>query len=240
MTDPQLTDPQKTDPQKTDPQKTVAESITLDGMEQDALTELVNVGVSRAATSLRTMIGNQVLLSVPRVAIITRSEAPSMLGEDGASRFVAVCQQFEGDFSGRALLIFPETKSLELVRAVTGGGLPLDDVVALEQEALAETGNIILNSCLATIANMLRRTLRMSLPDIVRGGGAELFELSGATNAGDMVLVLYINFTVDTRDITGYITMLLDLPALRALKQLLTELVHRSDSEISGAGHVTD
>jgi chemotaxis protein CheC len=87
---------------------------------------------------------------------------------------------------------------------------------------------------------MLRRTLRMSLPDIVRGGGVDLFELSDETNAGDMVLVLYINFTVDTRDITGYITMLLDLPALRALKQLLCELVHRSESELSGSGHVAN
>jgi chemotaxis protein CheC len=55
-----------------------------------------------------------------------------------------------------------------------------------------------------------------------------------------MVLVLYINFTVATRDITGYITMLMDLPALRALKQLLNELVHRSGIETSGARHVTD
>ena len=65
-------------------------------------------------------------------------------------------QVFEGDITGRALLIFPETKSLELVRAITGGDLPLEDIIELEQEALAETGNILLNSCLATIANMLR------------------------------------------------------------------------------------
>ena len=58
-----------------------------------------------------------------------------------------------GPFSGRALLIFPEAQSLELVRSIVGAEHSLEDVIDLEQEALAETGNIILNACLATIAN---------------------------------------------------------------------------------------
>jgi chemotaxis protein CheC len=202
--------------------------IVLDDMQRDALTELVNLGVSRAAASLRVMIGHEILLSVPRVEIVSRGGAAGMIGEQKSARLVAVRQDFEGDFSGRAMLIFPETKSLELVRAIIGGGLPLEDIVALEQEALAETGNIILNNCLATIANVLRRSLRMSLPDIVRGDGTELFEVAGAHDPNDVVLVLYINFTVSARDITGYIAMLMDLPALRALRELLDELVQRN------------
>ena len=53
----------------------------------------------------------------------------------------------------------------------------LEDVIDLEQEALAETGNIILNACLATIANVLRRTMRMSLPSVIRGDGDALFDV---------------------------------------------------------------
>jgi len=197
-------------------------------MERDALTELVNLGVSRAASSLRVMVGQEVLLSVPGVAIVPRSRAAQMIGGHATTKLVAVCQDFEGEFSGRALLIFPETKSLDLVRVITGGELPLEDIVALEHEALAETGNIILNNCLATIANILRRTLRMSLPDILRGDGTELFELSRVPETNDMVLVLYINFTISHRDITGYIAMLMDLPALQVLQDLLRDLVLRT------------
>jgi chemotaxis protein CheC len=204
------------------------EFLSLGEMEQDALSELVNLGVSRAASSLRVMVGQEVLLSVPGVAIVPRSRAAQMIGGHPTTKLVAVCQDFEGDFSGRALLIFPETKSLDLVRAITGGELPLEDIVALEHEALAETGNIILNNCLATIANMLRRTLRMSLPDIFRGDGTELFGLSPAPETNDVVLVLYINFTISHRDITGYIAMLMDLPALQGLQDLLRDLVRRT------------
>ena len=74
------------------------------------------------------------------------------------------------------------------MRAVTGGELPLEDIIDLEQEALAETGNIILNGCLAAIANILQRSLNVSLPEIVRGTGTELFELSGASESDDVVL----------------------------------------------------
>ena len=91
---------------------------------------------------------------------------------------------FEGDITGRALLIFPDTKSLELVRAVTGGELPLEEIIELEQEALAETGNIILNGCLATIANMLQRNLKMSLPEILRGEPDDLLQSRAAAGGG--------------------------------------------------------
>lgn len=206
-------------------------ATVLSDLELDALTELVNIGVSRAATSLREMVGQQVLLSVPNVRLVDRSEAIKLLGQSESSRLVAVHQVFEGDITGRALLIFPETNSLELVRAVTGGELPLEDIIELEQEALAETGNVILNGCLATIANMLQRSLKMSLPEILRGQGPEFFELDPPPTAADVVLFLYINFAVHERDIRGYIAMLMDMPSLSALQTLLGEFIERSTGQ---------
>jgi chemotaxis protein CheC len=200
-------------------------------LQIDALTELVNIGVSRAALSLREMIGAQVHLSVPTVSLVTRARAIAILSEREAANLVAVHQVFEGDITGRALLIFPETKSLELVRAITGGDLPLEDIIELEQEALAETGNILLNSCLATIANMLHRSLKMSLPEVLRGDAATFFSLAPPPEAGDVVMFLFINFAVRERDITGYIAMIMDLPSLEALVRLLDEFIERATGE---------
>ena len=158
----------------------VAPAIELDEIERDALTELANIGVSRAAANLRDMVGPSGDCCRSRrsqwLRGITRR---TLLGEREVGGLVAVHQAFAGDFSGRALLIFPESNSLELVRAVTGGDLPLEDIIDLEQEALAETGNIILNGCLATIANILQRTLKVSLPEIIRGSGPDFFDTVG-------------------------------------------------------------
>ncbi|MGA2057804.1 MAG: chemotaxis protein CheX [Bradyrhizobium sp.] len=198
--------------------------IDLTEIEQDALAEIANMGVSRAANSLRQMVGEQVLLSVPSVQIVTRLAASKLVERNDAKRLVAVQQSFEGPFDGRALLIFPEAHSLELVRSIVGNEHSLDDVIDLEQEALAETGNIILNGCLATIANMLHRTMRMSLPSIVRGDGAILF--GSDTSAEQFVLFLYIDFNIKKRDVRGFIALLMDLPSIAALKEIVNDYVN--------------
>lgn len=200
--------------------------ISLDELERDALTEVVNIGVSRAAASLRKMVGQQVLLSVPAVEIVTHKAAAALIGQRESEDLVAVKQDFSGAFSGRALLIFPETRSMELVRAVAGDDVPAEDLSDLEAEALSETGNVILNNCLGTMANMLQRSLKMSLPEVLRGSGNELFA-SPQGDASGLVLFLYINFSVRDRDIRGYIAMLMDLPSLAALKVLIADFIAR-------------
>src|SRR6185312_2819758 len=148
------------------------------------------------AGSLRQMVEREVILSVPNVQLVPRERAIHDLCENESRKLVAVHQTFEGDITGRALLIFPETKSLEIVRAIAGSDLPLEDVIDLEQEALAETGNIILNGCLSTIANMLERSLKMSLPEVLHGEASHFFNLPPPPEAGDLVLFVYINFAV--------------------------------------------
>ena len=202
-------------------------NVPLTELERDALTELVNIGVSRAAASLRKMIGEQVLLSVPSVEIMAPQNAARLIGERETEDLVAIQQQFEGAFSGRALLIFPEETSLDLVRAILGDDVPPDQIAEMELEALAETGNVILNGCLATMANMLKRSLNISLPQVVRGDGSRLFTLAQDRPDGGLVLFLYINFSVRNKDIRGYIAMLMDLPSLTALKELITSFIDR-------------
>jgi chemotaxis protein CheC len=208
-----------------------AERDDLSELELDALTELVNLGVSRAASNLSEMVTEQVHLSVPSVLMIGRERAIEILNKSEPSKLVAVHQIFEGEVSGRALVIFPEAKSLELVRAVTSAELSLEDIIELEHEALAETGNVILNSCLATIANQLDRTLKISLPDILRGDGRRLFNLPPPPHAGDVVMFVYINFAVQRRDIQGYIALLMDVSSLTALKGLLAGFIQRVSGE---------
>jgi chemotaxis protein CheC len=204
--------------------------ITLSELERDALTELVNIGVSRAAASLRKMIGRQVLLSVPSIEVIQQSTAAALIGERESDELVAVRQAFTGAFCGRALLIFPQRISLEIVRAVVGETLSADEIGAMEDEALAETGNVILNGCLATMANMLQQTLEMSLPEVVHGDGRLLFQDAGQTEDG-LALFLYINFLVQERDIRGYIAMLMDLPSMKSLKVLINDFIARVMSD---------
>ena len=214
----------------------MTDTPTLTELELDALTELVNLGVSNAATSLSELVREEVVLSVPKACVVTREQAIANLQEHGAKRLVGIHQDFDGDIRGRALLIFPEARSMELIRALVGTELSLDDIIELEQEALAETGNILLNGCLSTIANSLERNLKISLPEVIHGEGADFFRAS--SDEHEAVLFIYINFAVKQRDIQGFLAMILDLPSLVALQKLIDAYIERSTGQSPAAGHV--
>lgn len=208
-----------------------AQPLTLEELERDALTELVNIGVSRAAASLRKMVNRQVILSVPAVEIVTRKSAASLIGQRESETLIAVQQLFEGPFSGRALLIFPESNGMSLVRAIVGDEMDEADIVEMEDEALAETGNVILNGCLGSMANLLQHTLKMSIPSVRRGDSNLLFEALGSANDENFVLFLYINFSVHERNIRGYVAMIMDLPSLEKLKRYIADFINRVISD---------
>ena len=86
--------------------------IPLTDLERDALAELSNIAMARAANSLRQMVKHQILLSVPSVDIISKDEAARTIGKSDSATLVAVRQDFSGPFSGRALLIFPSQTAL--------------------------------------------------------------------------------------------------------------------------------
>ena len=62
---------------------------------------------------------------------------------------------------------------------------------------------------------------------VIRGEGANFFDLADADGSEGVVLFLYINFAISDRDIRGYIAMLMDLPSLAALKELIGEFIAR-------------
>jgi chemotaxis protein CheC len=190
-------------------------------LERDALTEVINIGVSRAAKNLSRMVKDQVHLSVPRTEIMTRDRAVGWLSRRENSSLVAVGQDFRGSFSGQALLIFPQKTSLELVRSILDDTLSLEEIVDLEQEALAEIGNVVLNGCLVVMANMLKESLNMSLPRVMRGSSQVVLLGADEEDPGEMVLFLTIDFAVRARSINGYIALLMDLPSITAIKTLI-------------------
>jgi len=200
----------------------------LTDLERDALTELVNIGVSRAASSLRNLIGEQVLLSVPSVEVLSHIAASQMIDQQGAEPLVGVRQCFNGSVNGCALLILTETRGNQLVQAVVGEDLTPEQLAELTDDTLTETGNIILNGCLASIANMLERSLAISVPEVRRGYGSALLDISDTGSQESFVMFLYVNFSIRSRDVRGHLAIVMDLPSASALKGLLNVFIERA------------
>ncbi|MCW2243146.1 chemotaxis protein CheX [Azospirillum canadense] len=195
----------------------------IDNVEHGALTALVNAGVARAATQLSQLTAEQVALSTRVVHIIPHRQAVELLPMSGTIPVVAVRERFSGRFSGSALLMFPETMSLGIVKAVVGDRTRIEEIEDLEPEALTEIGSVLLNGCLSILANSLRQTLNLSAPELLRGSGQFLLLGTDHRRADVPVLFVHVDFIVYRPYTEGYIALIMDLPAPLELKALLRE-----------------
>jgi len=203
--------------------------IVLSELENDALVEIFNIGVGQAAASMSAIVNEAVRMSVPSITFIHRAEAARLLRNQvfEPERICGVSQHYEGAFETEAILMFPEDKSLEIVRLMVGESVPLAELTDMEQEAMCEIGNIILNSCVGTLANIFQHELRGSLPAYHVGTSEEILTAPGS-EPDAVVLMLHIDFVLEKHQIQGYVAFVLDLSAMHDLKAQINRYIARA------------
>jgi chemotaxis protein CheC len=187
-------------------------------LQHDALVEIFNIGVGHAARAMSEIVNEEVTMSVPSIFFVNRADAAKMLGNKDGERVCGVSQRYQGAFSTEAILMFPEDKSLDIVRLMVGESVPLQELTEMEQEAMSEIGNIILNSCVGTLANIFSREMSGSLPEYHVGTSEDIL-IGPSAQAETIVLMLHIDFILETHQIHGYVAFILDLTALHDLQE---------------------
>ncbi len=193
------------------------DNIQLSELQHDAIIELLNIGMGKAAASLSLMVNEEVKLSIPRLELLTRQQAANHLNTQPQQRIVAIKQYFHGSFWGEALLLFKLENSLELVRILIKDKLPSDLITELEADALMEVGNIILSACLSSLANNLTQELSNDLPLFVTGTVVEIFEMN-ASQKNEVIMLLRMDFTLQIKNIDAYVAFILDVPSIKQFK----------------------
>ena len=197
----------------------------LSELQYDALSEIFNIGVGHAACALSDILNEEMRMSVPTISFQNRGNIASNLGHDEEKRLCGVRQSFGGDlFNTDAILMFSEEKSLEIVRLMLGGSLSMQELTEMEQEAMSEIGNIILNACVGVLANMLKHDLRSSLPSYHIGSSHDFLSLSG-NHADDIVLLLHIDIALEKHAIEGRVAFVLDMNTLQDLRPHLDKYI---------------
>jgi chemotaxis protein CheC len=171
-------------------------------LELDALGEIFNISVGRAAASLSELTQEVVSMSVPLVHILSPQKAAELLDPEHKLRITSVSQQFSGNFSGKALLMFPGSCGLEVVRLMLGADMPLEQLTEMEQDAMSEIGNIILNTCFSTLADMLNESFDCELPQFKISSAEQLLN---ASSDQSQVLFVQIQLALEQRNLEGYV-----------------------------------
>jgi chemotaxis protein CheC len=184
----------------------------LDPLEEDALKEILNIGVGHAADSFSRMVNSPVHLSLPTLKLIYGNSAAVEIAAMELDSGSLVKQSFHGGFTAEGIFLFPGEGSLELVKLLVGKEMPISEMQELEQDALIEVGNILFNSCVAVISDMLGTPFHCGMPSFASGNLREI--LKGFQSDDDCLLMMNIAFIVEQVKIHGYIMFLMKVDSV--------------------------
>jgi chemotaxis protein CheC len=183
----------------------------------DAIQELVNIGVGRAAGVLNQMLDAPIRLQIPYIKIGSPLELQQELEASlGAERVAAVRQDFSGSFSGIAELVFPTESASILAAMLTGEEPGTPDLDAVRIGTLSEIGNILINSVIGSIANVLEQRLDYALPTYMEDTVENL--LTSKDSVGKTTILLaQTQFSVEQLQIRGDIILIFELGSFDVL-----------------------
>jgi chemotaxis protein CheC len=189
-------------------------NVTVDQL--DALQELINIGVGRAASLLNEMVDSHIHLEIPLVKVLTASDAYQELAKRFDDESLAsVRLGFTGSFYGTAGLIFPTESASSLVAVLTGEDASSTDLDAVKIGTLSEIGNIVINGVMGSISNVLKQHMNYTLPVYVED---TIDKLLLSTSVSDSkILLAQARFVIEQLEIIGDIILVFEVSTFDAL-----------------------
>lgn len=189
--------------------------LELTELQLDALGELFNIGVGRAASSLSQIVSNEVELSVPLISLVRPSEIAGILLGSEFNEVSMVTLDFSGPFEARTMLLFPERNALAIINNMLEASMSPEELSEFEQEAMCEVGNIILNACISALADLFEVEFHGGLPEHHFSDSDNIASFSSSDQ--DVVLILQIGLIIRQERIEGHLLFLLSVNSLHAL-----------------------
>ena len=194
--------------------------------QKDAITEIVNVGVGKGAEVLNTMLDSHISLQVPSLKILSSEELKKDTEESPNEQLGSVNMSFKGNFSGLTKLVFSPENASKLIKVLTKEEMIIEDFDSMHAAPLLEVGNIVLNSVIGSISNVLELNLTYSVPIYMETSTDKVMlakQISAHTDA--VVILAQTEFQAETLDIKGYIVMMLEVGSFNKLIEAIEVLM---------------
>lgn len=202
--------------------------MNIETIDKDALTELFNVGLHRAAASLSELTSQRIIVEPTRLWICPIDEMGDRLLELCDGDLATVHQIFSGAVAGDAILLIEYDKAAALSRLMTGDEVALTG--RLDQsarEVLAEIGNIVLSACLSAFGDMLRVSVAFSVPRIrVESVKGILRSLVVESQELQYALIAATRFRLSQLEVDGYLVVIVGVTSLELIASALAERTH--------------
>ena len=199
--------------------------MILDEIETDALAELFNVGLHRAAASLSDITGQRILVDMPRLVICPIAEIEAKLADLIGGELATVHQMFGGAVAGDAVLLLEQDKAAELAKLMTAGEASVGDRLdESAREVLAEIGNIVLGACLSGFGDMLDTPVSFSVPRIhIESLKNILRSIMTEDGSTQFAVIAATQFRLSELAVDGYLVVAVGAQSLATISRALAD-----------------
>lgn len=190
---------------------------------RDALTELIGIGIGKAADVLNTMLDSHIALSAPSIRIVPSDELIGILIKNDGTDLSAVHMRYAGGMRGTVELIFSSGEAGRLVDCIMGEEQVLEEGLdAIRAGTLCEVGNIVINALLGTLANVLSLSLEYTVPAYIEGDAARLVTAARSFEES-VALLAETDFMVEKMSIRGTIAVFFTMESFSLLRDAVEE-----------------
>jgi chemotaxis protein CheC len=195
--------------------------MNLTELQLDFLKEIINIGIGRSANVLNQVVKNKVILKVPVVQLIKIDEIAARIGYSKENLLSIVSMDFKGNLQGKAELIFPSVSAVKIVDLLSDKEYPNLDMDLLRSGTLNEVGNIVLNSLIGTMGNLLKTRFKYSIPKYKECNSDEI-SLS-YESASEYVIFAETHFYVKEINIDGSFILFFEVKSFDHFIELLNQ-----------------
>ena len=195
----------------------------------DALKEVINIGVGRAASMLNEMVQNRVYLQVPSVHVFSLLEAKKELDRLNRSQLATVKIQFQGPFSGTASLVLSIESASNLVAILTDEETGTPELDSVRSGTLTEVGNILINGVMGSIGNILKERIIYSFPRYAEDTIENLL-IANDLESKAIVLLAQTRFKVKELQVEGDIIIMFEIGSF----DILIDAIETINKEYGG------
>lgn len=195
----------------------------LSSIQLDALREVGNIGAGHAATALSQLLKNKVIMTVPRVNLLSLSEACDFIGGP-EQPMVGVYLRVFGEAPSKILYLFPKEQALFLAGLLMGENSKIRNILGeLEVSALKEIGNILTGAYVNAFANFTGIQMLSSVPALAYDMVGAILSaiLVDLGEVGDYVALIETELTACELNISGHFFLIPDPGSLGTILEML-------------------
>lgn len=192
----------------------------------DVLREIGNIGAGNAATSLASILNEQVEIAIPIVRITDFDTAIRAVG-GAESMKVGVLLNFSGEANGMIMFLLnvEDSKKISgiLLQGFGNEGTPDNEVSEMELSAIQEIGNILGASYIGSISSLTGLDVVLSVPYIAIDMAGALMSVPiiefGAI--GDKLMFIEESFLGTENNLKSNVIMFAEIDTLKIIMEKL-------------------